>query len=163
MSISDNQKEYGKVPNFANGEFHNFVFNLWNMFGNQPHDGVEFSESRNRVNIAAFIPEANEEELDVQISADGYLHISGEMKREPEIKQQGKQYSGNTYQNFRRTFYLPWNLDFNKATAEYKDGILNIEIPKFSLEKSKTKKIALKKKKNSATVISGGKGVCSNI
>lgn len=48
------------------------------MHGNEPK--IEFSESKDAVNVLAEVPGMNEEDLDVEISSDGYLSISGEKK-----------------------------------------------------------------------------------
>ena len=73
---------------------------------------------------------------------DNVLTISGERKSEKEEK--GKKYHRveRTYGSFMRSFTLPEDADGSKVAAEYKDGMLNVRLPKS--EKAKPKSIEVK-------------------
>ena len=73
---------------------------------------------------------------------DGVLTIQGERKHEKEEK--GKRYHRieRSYGSFIRTFSLPDVIDEDKVKAEFKEGVLNLSLPKS--EKAKPKAIDVK-------------------
>jgi HSP20 family protein len=73
---------------------------------------------------------------------DNVMSISGERKYEKEEK--GKKYHRveRAYGSFMRSFTLPDAADGSKVNAEYKDGVLNVRLPKS--EKAKPKSIEVK-------------------
>ena len=103
--------------------------------------------NKDAVTISAELPGVKENDIDVQISSDGYLTISAEKRSETEKKEKNNYFSEIYYGSVQRTVPLPWDLDFQKADADYNDGILKIAIPKTQIEKSKVKKINVKKAK----------------
>ena len=115
------------------------------MHGNEPK--IEFSESKDAVNVLAEVTGMNEEDLDVEISSDGYLSISGEKKSRVEHGKGDNYFSEVSYGMFHRTVPLPWDLDYAKAEGDYEDGVLKIRIPKTAVEQSKKKKLPIKNKK----------------
>lgn len=142
------------IHNHSQGEFRNLMSHFWNMLDfSQNHNladiepKIEVSENKNNVTVSAELPGIAEQDIDLQISSDGYLTIAGEKKHETSKEEEGSYFSEMSYGMFRRTIPLPWDLDYNKADAEYSDGILKIAIPKTQIEKQKTKKISVKKKK----------------
>ena len=88
---------------------------------------MQIVETKDAVNVTAELPGVAAQNLDLQISSDGYLSLSGEKKI--------------SYGSFKRTIPLPWDLDYDKASAEFVDGALFISIPKTPVEKQKFKKI----------------------
>lgn len=145
-------KEYD-VPVHPRGEFRHFLSHLRNMF-EMPEDlemqpmepKIEFSESKDAVSIMAEVPGIDEKDLNVEISSDGFLTISGEKKNQMEHNKEDSYFSEVSYGTFRRTIPLPWDLDYAKADADYDAGVLKIKIPKSNDEKMKTKKLAIKSK-----------------
>ena len=119
------------------------------MHGNEPK--IEFSESKDAVNVLAEVPGMNEEDLDVEISSDGYLSISGEKKSRVEHEKGDNYFSEVSYGMFQRTVPLPWDLDYAKAEGDYEDGVLKIRIPKTAVEQSKKKKLPIKKQEKTIT------------
>ena len=80
---------------------------------------------------------------DVRVTLeDGVLTIQGERKQEKEEK--GKKYHRveRSYGSFVRSFTLPDLVDEEKVKAEFKDGVLNLQLPKS--EKAKPKSIEVK-------------------
>ena len=102
---------------------------------------VDIAENDKEFVIKAEIPEVNKE--DVKVSVDnGVLTIQGERKQEKEEK--GKKFHRveRYYGSFTRSFILPENVDESKVKASFKDGMLNLNIPK--TEKAKPKAIEVK-------------------
>ena len=82
---------------------------------------------------------------DISIEAnDGYLTITAEKNSEDEEKNENKNYirRERVYGKVERSFYLG-DLDQDKIDAEFKNGILNIVVPKKE-ETSNKKRIEIK-------------------
>ena len=89
------------------------------------------------------MPGIQEKDLDVKVSSDGYLSICGEKKNSHEETEKNAYFSEISYGTFKRTIPLPWDLDYDKVTASFKNGILTVAIPKSQVEKQKFKKIEI--------------------
>ncbi|MCL2026337.1 MAG: Hsp20/alpha crystallin family protein [Leptospirales bacterium] len=103
----------------------------------QPKINVE--EDAGRIHVKAELPGINESDLDVTF-ADNVLTIAGEKKEEEEEKKEkdGRYIiSERFFGSFSRSLTLPAGVDADKIKANFKDGVLNIEIP---LEESKQSK-----------------------
>ena len=102
---------------------------------------VDITETDEEYLIKAEIPEVKREDVKVSVE-NGVLTLQGERKQEKEEK--GKKYHRveRYYGSFLRTFTVPDNVDETKVRAEFKDGILNVHLPK--TEKAKPKAIEVK-------------------
>jgi HSP20 family protein len=102
---------------------------------------VDVSETDGEYQIKAEIPDVKKEDVKVTVE-DGVLTIQGERKQEKEEK--GKKYHRveRSYGSFIRSFTLPDLVDEEKVKAEFKDGVLNLLLPKS--EKAKPKAIEVK-------------------
>ena len=102
---------------------------------------VDISETEGEYQIKAEIPDVKKEDVKVTLE-DGVLTIQGERKQEKEEK--GKKYHRieRSYGSFVRTFSLPDVIDAEKVKAEFKEGVLNLHLPKS--EKAKPKAIEVK-------------------
>ena len=130
------------------GDFRNLVNHFWNMLDFSNHSDmshleprIEVSETKNDVTVLSEMPGVPEENIEVEISSDGYLTISGEKTHQSEENLAGSYFSEISYGMVRRAIPLPWDLDFKNADAEYEDGILQIMIPKSPAEQTKRKKV----------------------
>jgi HSP20 family protein len=102
---------------------------------------VDIAETPEAFEIKAELPDVKKEDVRVTVE-EGQLRISGERKQEKE--ERGKKFHRveRSYGSFMRSFSLPENVDDSKLSAEYKDGVLNVRLPK--TEKAKPKAIAVK-------------------
>ena len=102
---------------------------------------VDISETDGEYQIKAEIPDVKKEDVKVTLE-DGVLTIQGERKHEKEEK--GKKYHRieRSYGSFVRSFTLPDLVDEEKVKAEFKDGVLNLQLPKS--EKANPKAIEVK-------------------
>jgi HSP20 family protein len=102
---------------------------------------VDVSETEGEYQIKAEIPDVKKEDVKVTVE-DGVLTIQGERRQEKEEK--GKKYHRVecSYGSFVRSFTLPDLVDEEKVKAEFKDGVLNLKLPKS--EKAKPKAIEVK-------------------
>ncbi len=126
---------------------------FWNIF-NMPfadmqkmEPRIEVSETKQNILVTAELPGVNEKDIDLQISANGYLTIQGEKHYKTEENIDGGYFSEISYGHVSRTVPLPQDLDYTKASAEYNNGILNVTIPKNNIEQSSSKKIAVNNRK----------------
>jgi HSP20 family protein len=104
---------------------------------------VDIAETEKEFTIKAEIPEVNKE--DVKITVDnGVLSIQGERKQEKEEK--GKKFHRieRYYGSFIRSFTLPDNIDEARIKASFKDGMLNLQIPKSKESKPKSIDVKIK-------------------
>ena len=79
--------------------------------------------------IKADLPEVNKEHVKVEMR-DGMLTIEGERKTEKEEKGRKFHVLERAFGKFTRRFVLPADVDAAKVEAEFKDGVLNVHLPK---------------------------------
>jgi len=101
---------------------------------------VDIIEDEKEYLIQAELPDMKKEDVRLTVENE-VLAISGERKLEKEEK--GKKYHRveRAYGSFVRTFSLPEDADGSKVTADFKDGMLHVHLPKS--EKAKPKAIAI--------------------
>ncbi|MGH7204973.1 MAG: Hsp20/alpha crystallin family protein [Nitrospiraceae bacterium] len=99
---------------------------------------VDISETDKEYLINVELPEVKTEDVKVTVQ-EGMLLIHGERRQEKEEK--GKKYHRleRSYGSFVRSFTVPVAVDEAKITAEFKDGMLNLRLPKS--EKARPKAI----------------------
>jgi HSP20 family protein len=100
---------------------------------------VDVAEEKDKIFVRVEVPGMNESDLKVSFE-DGLLTVSGERQFE---RKDDRNYHRieRTYGSFTRTFSLPRTVDPSAIAANYRDGILEIEIPK--LEEAKPKQIQI--------------------
>ncbi len=107
---------------------------------------IEVMENEKEINITAELPGLKAENIDLNINDEGVLTISAEKQNERENKGKGYYFSERSYGLVQRKIALPDNVDLEKINADFKNGILEIEVPKIKSDKEKTKKIPIKEK-----------------
>lgn len=148
---STNQKNHDLSVSHNPTDFRSLMNYFWNFMDNSNSDISELSpkiqvtEDKDAVKVTAEIPGINEKDIDLKVSSDGYLSISGEKKNEVEENSKDNYFSEISYGMFKRTIQLPWDLDYDAATAGYSNGVLTVSIPKSQTEKQKFKKINVSK------------------
>lgn len=101
--------------------------NLVNFGGWTP--AVDIKETETEYLVTADLPEVKKEEVKV-IFHDGVLTIEGERKLEREKKTERFHNIERGYGKFVRRFALPTEVDPTEVTAEFKEGVLNVRLPK---------------------------------
>jgi HSP20 family protein len=102
---------------------------------------IEIYEEKDDVVVKAELPGMKREDLELNIS-DNLLTIKGEKKKEEEVKEKGYYYSERSYGSFTRTVEIPKDVQTDKVRASFKDGVLEIRIPK--TEEAKRKEVKIK-------------------
>ena len=81
---------------------------------------------------------------DFEISVDnGMLTVRAEHRTSKEESDDNFKRKEFDYNSFERTFWLPENVDVDAISADYKKGILQLELPKLEVEKSENRKTIL--------------------
>lgn len=98
---------------------------------------VDIEETEKEFVVKADLPDVKKEDVKVHVE-NGILRIEGERKIEKEEK--GKTYHRveRSYGSFTRAFSLPEGVEQEKTTASYKDGVLQVTLPKGAKGKPRT-------------------------
>ncbi|MCX6825818.1 MAG: Hsp20/alpha crystallin family protein [candidate division Zixibacteria bacterium] len=99
---------------------------------------VNIAEDTDNLRIVAEVPGMEKDDVKVSIE-DDLLTISGERKSVSESKDASHIRTELRTGSFSRSFTLPGHVDLTKVTADYKNGLLSITLPK--TEKSKPREI----------------------
>lgn len=141
------RKDFNELVNsFFNSWFDTPLMSTDNAVFKSLEPKIEVSENENNVSVRAEMPGMTDNDIELEVSSDGYLTISGEKKQEKTEKDKGNYFSEISYGSFKRTVPLPWDLKYNDAQANFENGILQVMIPKSTEEKSRKKKISISKK-----------------
>ena len=100
---------------------------------------VDITENDNSFMIKAELPEVKKDDVNVSIDKN-ILTLSGE--RRAQLKDEKEHRIERSYGSFSRSFSLPDNIDDSKISAENKDGMLYLTIPK-AAAKEKLKQIKI--------------------
>jgi HSP20 family protein len=103
---------------------------------------AEITETPEAVQLKLEIPGMEAKDLNLEVTADS-LTINGERKSEIKTEEEGFTRTEFRYGKFHRVIPLPVRVDNNNVTAEYKDGILNLTLPKAEEEKNKVVKVSI--------------------
>lgn len=104
-----------------------------------PIDVFEDGES---VTVKAEIPGIKKENINVQLTGDT-ITISGEKKSESKVQEENYYRMESSYGSFLRSCQLPQGCLSDKARATFKDGVLEIRIPKSPEAQQQTKQITI--------------------
>jgi len=72
------------------------------------------------------------------------LTIKGEKKEEKEEKKKDYYMSERRFGSFERSFRLPDGIDADKISAEFKNGVLSVTLPKSAEAQKNERKITVK-------------------
>jgi HSP20 family protein len=92
--------------------------------------------------VKAELPGMKKEDIDVSLTEDT-ITISGEKKKEEKIEKKDYYSFERSYGSFKRSFSLPSEVQTEKASAKFKNGVLEIRIPKTEEAKKKEKKVTV--------------------
>jgi HSP20 family protein len=90
---------------------------------------VDIIEDEKEWLVKADLPEVNKENVKLTVE-NGVLTITGERKFDKEEKDKKYHRIERSYGSFLRSFTLPDTADGTKVSAEFKDGVLKVHLPK---------------------------------
>lgn len=103
---------------------------------------VDIFEEAEDVVVKAELPGMKKEDIEVKLT-DNTITISGEKKKEEKVEKKDYYRLERSYGSFCRAFSLPAEVQTDKAKAQFKDGILEVRIPKSEEAKRKEKKLLI--------------------
>lgn len=106
-----------------------------------PH--VDVAENDKTFEVTADLPGVDQKDISVELK-DDILTLSGEKKEEVEKKEKDYHLSERRLGSFKRLFRLPPGVDENKASADFKNGVLKIAFPKTPAAQKKNRKIEIR-------------------
>jgi HSP20 family protein len=98
---------------------------------------VDITEDTKEYTVKAELPGLAKENVKVTVE-NGVLVIAGERKEEKEEKDKKHHRIERSYGSFRRSFALPEDSSGEKVTADFKDGVLKVHLPKDQTAKPKS-------------------------
>jgi HSP20 family protein len=101
---------------------------------------VDIYETENELVVKADLPDVSEKDLDVRIE-NNTLTIRGERKFEKKVEEENYLRVERTYGSFSRSFSLPNTVNNEAIKADYKNGVLTVELPKRAESKPKQVKV----------------------
>ena len=102
---------------------------------------TDVAEDNDNYYLKADLPGIKKEDVNISYS-EGSLRISGERSQEKESKDKKYHRIERSYGKYYRSFNLPGQIKEDKIKAEFKDGQLNVIIPK--ADEVKPKEIDIK-------------------
>lgn len=111
---------------------------------------IDMYQTDNEVIVKATLPGVQTEEVDVSIVGN-ILTIKAERKEEKEIKEKDYIRKENKYGMYSRSVALPAEVNPDKAVADFKNGVLTLNLPKSEQEKPKQIKVQSKEAKVETT------------
>ena len=103
---------------------------------------VDIYEEGDNVIVKAEVPGLEKEHLDIRLTGDT-LTISGEKKTEEKVEKKDFYRLERSSGSFSRTLRLPAEVQTDKAKASFKNGVLEIVLPKTVQAKEKVKKVTI--------------------
>jgi HSP20 family protein len=102
---------------------------------------VDMLDKKDEVVLRADLPGLEQKDIDVTVE-EGVLTIRGERREEKEVKDEDYYCCERWAGSFERSLTLPAGVDAEKVRASFKNGILEVHVPK--VEKAKGKKIEIR-------------------
>ena len=104
---------------------------------------VDIFETEEAVMVKAEIPGVERDQIAVEIK-DGILTLHGERKFEKEVKEENYHRIERAYGTFHRSFSLPSSVEQDRISAKFKEGVLEVTLPKKERAKPKQIKVDVK-------------------
>ena len=136
---------------------HDQVNRLFNetMFRGQGEDSaittwapaVDIFETPNELVVKADLPDVDEKDIDIRVE-NNLLTIRGERKFEKSVSEDNYLRVERTYGAFSRSFSLPTTVNAEAIHAEYKNGVLTVNLPKREESKPRQVKVSVNSSSN---------------
>ena len=132
-----------RTQNWLPSIFNDFFDNDRMVKANATAPAINVFETEKEYKVELAAPGMTKEDFNVHIDEENNLVISMEKKTEnKEEKKEGRYLRREfSYSKFQQTMILPDDVDKEKISAQVENGVLNIDLPKFSeQEKEKAKR-----------------------
>jgi len=102
---------------------------------------VDVYQTSSEIVVESAVAGIDPDDLDINVTNDS-ISIKGRRRKEKEVKDEDYLYQECYWGKFSRSVILPQEVDPDKASVTFKNGILTVRLPK--LEKRKSKKLKVK-------------------
>lgn len=133
------QREQFSLSNYFDELQKNFFGEIGGTFNSFKTDVLDKGD---HFELKADLPGFSKEEIEVGIQ-DDYLTISAVHKEESKEEKDNYIRQERRYGSYQRSFHVA-NIDTQSINAEYKDGVLNLKLPKLEKVADNTRKIEIK-------------------
>ncbi len=141
LSKTNNGRKMYYTPDYFGGVFDTFFNDNLGRQTVSRRVPTNISENDEAYHIELAIPGFSKSHVNIQVEED-LLKITGKKEEEKsEVKYTRKDFSSN---EFEKSYRLPETVEVEKIKAEFKDGILSIELPKKEPAKPVSIKIDVK-------------------
>ena len=103
---------------------------------------ADIFEEGNDVVVKTELAGMKKEDIDVKVT-ENMITISGEKKKEEKVEKDNYYRLERTYGSFKHAYSLPCEVQTDKANAHFKDGVLEVRIPKTEEARKKEKKVMI--------------------
>lgn len=104
---------------------------------------VDIVETENDIVLNADVPGVDPKDVDIQVE-NGMLTLKGERRFQSDVKEDNYRRVERVFGTFVRSFALPQTVDPDKVEANYRNGVLEVKLPKRAEAKPKQIKVAVK-------------------
>ena len=101
---------------------------------------VDIYETDENIVLKAELPGVDKKDVSVEVK-DSTLILKGERKREKEVKEENYHRVERSFGTFMRSFSLPVSVKQDQVKAKFKDGVLEVTLPKSEEAKPKQVKV----------------------
>ena len=127
------RKNYNQ--NWLPSIFNDFFDNDWMVKANATAPAINVVESDKDYKVEVAVSGMTKDDFNIHLGEENELVISMEKKTENENKENKKYLRREfSYSKFQQSLYLPDNVDKEKISANVANGVLTIELPKYSQE-----------------------------
>jgi len=114
----------------------------WPALAGEVSPAMDIFEEGGDIVVKAEIPGMKKEEIHVDINEKA-VTVSGEKRKEEKVERKDYVHLERAFGSFARTFALPAEVQTDKARATFKDGILEVRMPKTAEAASRARKVAI--------------------
>ena len=143
LMVRDPWTDFGTLQDRINGMFEQTIRRFYPEGEEEVERGswapeVDIHETEDSFVVKADLPGISKEDIQIDLK-DSTLTLKGEKKFENKVSKENYIRVERSYGTFVRSFTLPQNVDAEKIKAVYKDGVLELTLPK--KEEAKPKQI----------------------
>ena len=147
LRVLDPWKDFGSLQERINRMFDDTIRTLYPTDGEELEKGtwapaVDIYETNDSFVVSADLPGLNKDEIQIDLK-DDTLTLKGEKKFEEKVSKDNYIRVERAYGSYVRSFTLPQNVDPEKIKAKYKEGVLEVTIPKKEDARPKQIKVEL--------------------
>lgn len=140
--LSDISRLHNEMDRLFDGVFGNYEPMLKFSESGRFVPSIDIYEKDGNLTVKAELPGVSKENIEIQTTKDS-LTIQGHTNEDKEVKESGYYRRECRFGKFTRTIPLPENVCTDQIKASFKEGMLEIQIPKAKDEKPETHKIEI--------------------